>query len=764
MIKSIAVLQNFGIFENYTKPQNLEEFAKYNLIYGWNGSGKSTLSKVFECVSKGHIITDFPEAILRIETDKGTLDNKNILKKDLDICVFNSNFIKENINWDSLVKSILLISKEKIEEKKIWKEKKDTHKVKTISLEEKKREKQTFDDNAQKLLSAIAKNIKSRFQILDSTDSYFVSYNRSKVQTKINTHLAEISSGSLLLSKENLEKTQQAVSPKFKNPVQHSMALINEANFIQTAQRLNALFKETAASASIDYLLENPHIQSWIETGLEIHTNNTMCEFCGNPLIAERLKTLNEHFSESFKIFKARLNGATQWIQGNAIANITKIPLADLYEEFTADIPKLEEELENAISSLNKYLSSWQLALDKKLDNPFDTQLNAEAAPHSIFNTLNNAATAIEKKIKAHNDKAENFKNEIASAKSALELHFLSEEIRDSEYQTIENSLKALSEPITNLDQELQTLNLEIAELERQLNNESIGAEDFNGALHRFLGRDSISLRFDMTQKGYKILRAPENLPARNLSEGEKNAIGLIYFLTKLSENERDIKKTIVVFDDPVSSFDSNNLFNAHSFLRDRCQDAKQLFLLTHSFNYFKLARDWLNGKNKKTDAVGLPIIKSRFYSIDASLATPRVASLKNAPSSLTNFNSEYHFLYSTLKQYSNAQTLSMEIAFSVANMSRKLLEAFLTFKFPHGRGDFRSLMDQAITEPATCERIYRFINKYSHSQVIEFDDSAADNVVAESEYIVRDIFEEIKKLDALHYAGMEKTLAGSIA
>jgi wobble nucleotide-excising tRNase len=764
MIKSITTLQNFGIFADYAKPKELEEFAKYNLIYGWNGSGKSTLSKVFECVSKGHIIADFPDATLKMDTDIGIIDNKNLTKQDLDICVFNSNFVKENINWDSLVRSILLISKEKIEEKKIWKEKKDTHKTKSDLLEEKTREKQTLDDNAQKLLSGIAKNIKNRFQILDSTDSYFVNYNRSKVQSKITTHSSEIESGSLLLQTEILEKTQQAVSPKFKNSVQHSISPINQENFTQTAQRLNSLFKETATSTSIDHLLENPHIQSWIETGLEIHTNNTTCEFCGHSISIERLKTLNDHFSESFKIFKTRLNSATQWIQSNIISNPPRISIADLYEEFATDIPKLEDEVEEAITSLNQCLQEWQIVLDKKIDNPFDTQLVIETPSSSIFETLNISASAINKKITAHNDKAENFNTEIASAKTALELHFLSEEIRDSEFKKIEDSSKSLLNPIAELGKEIQTLNSEINELEKQLNNESIGAENFNDALHRFLGRDSISLRFDTTQKGYKILRIPENLPARNLSEGEKNAIGLIYFLTKLSENERDIKNSIVVFDDPVSSFDSNNLFNAHSFLRDRCQDAKQLFLLTHSFNYFKLARDWLGGKNKKTDAAHLPIIKSRFYSIDASLTAPRVASLKNAPSSLTNFNSEYHFLYSTLRQHLETQTLSMEVSFSVANMSRKLLEAFLTFKFPHGRGDFRNLMDQAITEPAKCERIYRFINKYSHNQVIEFDDSAADNIAAESEYIVRDIFEEIKKLDATHYAGMEKALATQTA
>lgn len=760
MIKSIATLQSFGIFKSYSKPPELEEFSKFNLIYGWNGSGKSTLSKVFECLSKGHIISDFPDATLKIDTDIGSIDNKNLIRRDLDVCVFNSNFIKENINWDSLVKSILLISKEKIEEKKTWKEKKETHKTKSDLLENKIIEKQRTDDNIQKQLSAIAKNIKSRFQILDSTDNYYVSYNRSKVQTKINSHHEEIKAGSLLLTEEAFKKTQQAISPKFKPTIQYTLDTASHQKYKELAERLNSLFRETAISTSIDYLLENPPIQSWIETGLAIHKSQADCEFCGNPISADRLSSLNDHFNESFRAFKARLTDAVQWIQGVTILAPPKIAISELYEEFACDIPSLEAEAEAAVESLNNHLQAWKVTLDQKIENPFDTTLAISTPLETLFESYNRSSREIQKKIRSHNEKAENFNNEITFAKSALELHFLSEEIRDSEYLKSEETSKKLDIPIDNIGKELRDLTAEIASLEKLLNNESIGANDFNRSLHRFLGRDSISLNFDTTQKGYRILRTPEDLPAKNLSEGEKNAIGLIYFLTKLSENERDIKNSIIVFDDPVSSFDSNNLFNAHSFLREHCQNAKQLFLLTHSFNYFKLARDWLAAKNKRSDPSVPPKIKSRFYCIDATLTTPRISAIKNAPNTLTNFNSEYHFLYSTLKQYTEERTLSMEASFSVANMSRKILESFLTFKYPHGRGDFRSLMDQAISDPAKCERIYRFINKYSHNQVIDFDDSASDNIAAESEFIVRDIFEEIRRLDGTHYAGMEKAIA----
>lgn len=117
MITSIAKLENFGIFGSYAKPATLEDFTQYNLIYGWNGSGKSTLSKIFECIAKGQIIEDFPEGILTINTASGIINNRNLASRPIDLCVFNSNFIKENINWDSIVKSILLISQDKLKKR-----------------------------------------------------------------------------------------------------------------------------------------------------------------------------------------------------------------------------------------------------------------------------------------------------------------------------------------------------------------------------------------------------------------------------------------------------------------------------------------------------------------------------------------------------------------------------------------------------------------------------------------------------------------------
>lgn len=42
MINKIKKIRNLGIFSDFKWPDALENFKRFNLIYGWNGSGKTT--------------------------------------------------------------------------------------------------------------------------------------------------------------------------------------------------------------------------------------------------------------------------------------------------------------------------------------------------------------------------------------------------------------------------------------------------------------------------------------------------------------------------------------------------------------------------------------------------------------------------------------------------------------------------------------------------------------------------------------------------
>ena len=297
--------------------------------------------------------------------------------------------------------------------------------------------------------------------------------------------------------------------------------------------------------------------------------------------------------------------------------------------------------------------------------------------------------------------------------------------------------------------------------LEDSLSNEGLGADQFNESLHKFLGRSEITLHFNPVKKGYEILRNDSDLVEGNLSEGEKTAVAFVYFITKLKENDNKIEDTIVVVDDPVSSFDSNHIFHAYSFLRINCDKAKQLFVFTHNFTYFKLIRDWFEGINRNRRRKNPPKEPNAFfYTIEASTAIPRHSTFKDADSSLVNYNSEYHYIFSRLHAYRSNPKLSRDEAFFTANLSRKLLESFFSFKFPKYRSDIAQLMDRGlkgceVTDEATKEKIYRFINKYSHSVVIEVDEDSSENLVGESQNVIGDIFAWLQEVDEVHYNEM---------
>jgi len=46
-LTKIKDIKGFRIFKDFEWPENLDDFARFNLIYGLNGSGKTTLTSIF---------------------------------------------------------------------------------------------------------------------------------------------------------------------------------------------------------------------------------------------------------------------------------------------------------------------------------------------------------------------------------------------------------------------------------------------------------------------------------------------------------------------------------------------------------------------------------------------------------------------------------------------------------------------------------------------------------------------------------------------
>ena len=500
-----------------------------------------------------------------------------------------------------------------------------------------------------------------------------------------------------------------------------------------------------------------------MEAGLGLHKrhNTNQCEFCGNTITEERTKQLEAHFNDDYKAFQDRLVKADSWLAGQYI-QAPMLPVAsDFYEELKKEYSEACTKLEKATTDLNEEISAWHTALKKKTANPLETGLVVEAIKESSIKAFNDAMTAISATVGKHNHKSANFKEETDKAKKQLELHYATTEVKDFGYYDKKSEVAERATANNGLKTTINNLNTEIRTLEESLSNEGLGAEQFNESLHKFLGRSEITLHFNPVKKGYEILRNDSDLVEGNLSEGEKTAIAFVYFITKLKENDNKMENTIVVVDDPVSSFDSNHIFHAYSFLRSNCDKAKQLFVFTHNFTYFKLIRDWFEGINRNRKRKSPPKDPNAFfYTIEASTAIPRHSTFKDANASLVNYNSEYHYIFSRLYAYRNSPALSRDEAFLTANLARKLLESFFSFKFPRYRSDIAQLMDRGlkgceVTDEATKEKIYRFINKYSHSVVIEVNEDSSENLVGESQNVIGDIFAWLQEVDEVHYNEM---------
>ncbi|WP_108672553.1 AAA family ATPase [Peribacillus acanthi] len=767
MISKIKKLQNFGIYQDFSHTIELNEFNRFNLFYGWNGSGKSTLSRLFRILDKREVPTALTDSYFEIEFKDGQLLTPDNLPDFLDsIVVFNQDFIQDNIDWNQTVESILLVSEEKIEERKELNDKYQRQKDILNDMKKINRRKKLIVEQNQKTLSRIAKEIKSNFKFLATNDNYYINYNKNKLEQLIITNKSILLEKSAILDDPTLELVTKAAKPEVKEGIDNYIPEIDFTKLEKVISEISNLLQEKIVSKTIRLLQENYRLSLWVEEGLELHHQKkaTTCEFCGNEIGKQRLKDLDNHFNTSFKNLKSSLSTQLQTIE-SLYVNANTFPSPEIfYEELQTEYLHNKKEYVLAISELNSYLLECKQQLMNKNNSPFEDfsipiYLNTDKK-----NQLKTISSNINKLISIHNIKTKDFKTKIKSEQHKLELHYATEALQDFDYFIKLQEIADYEKEVTGLVSEDRHVQNRITELESSLISAALGADKFNQKLSQFLGHQEISLEFNQKEKGYNIIRNinGNKIKARNLSEGEKTAIAFIYFITKLKENDKNINESIIVIDDPISSFDAKNLFNSYSYLRDECTHAKQLFVLTHNFAFYRLVRDWMKGKTKKRQDNGrqLKIPLYSFYTIETNFDNQRNSSIVNAHSSLFEYETEYHYIFYKLSLFKEKTQLNIEEAYLVANLSRKLLESFLSFKHPKKRTDFRQLAALAFDDETILEKVYRFINKYSHHQYFDFQDYSSDNLLGESQNIITDIFNAIRKKDTDHFNEMETIIA----
>lgn len=756
-ITRIAKMREHRIFRDFIWPNTLHDFGRFNLIYGWNGSGKSTLSHLFEhladhvAVTEGHV-----EFVVNGHSLNGAAFDTAANLPNLR--VFNREAVVRTISEaTSPLGPIYYFGEVNVESQKQLDADSKLLSKANGDLEKAKLSTKTKVNALNSFCSDKAKAVKV---LLAGPGSPYTTYTKNNFEKKC-TELID-RSGSL---PTRTAEEQAALNQKKSGSSLPSLTELDTEypDITKALEITKELLSRTVTSKIISRLEDEPEIAKWVEEGLRIHggevPTNT-CEFCGSMITSARRQALEGHFNDAYKSFLLDLEKAKNACEHRikALTGLVRHDPAKLYTNLQQNYGLKLKSLNDQEAKVRAYLTALNTALSAKATSPFqslDVASFIDGQDELSRDASVTALAEVNKLVREHNDTTDSFEKRVTAARKELE----EAQVADA-LNSYTEMVKALSEADAeekHLTEEVKTLGEQVGKLELELKQHRKPADELNSDLRSFLGRND--LQVDVLDTGYTIVR--NGVTALNLSEGEKTAIAFLYFLKSLRDTAFDIGKGVVVIDDPVSSMDAHALFSAFGHMREVTKDAGQLFIMTHNFGFFRQVKNWfhhMQGQRKPN----VSLRPARFFMLTANIdAGGRNGCIGNIDPLLEHFESEYHFLFKQVrKEAERTMPADLAVLYPLPNIARRVLEAFLAFKYPSLSSDGLQRTLEAVSfDPAKKIRIIRFTHSYSHGDRI--DEHGMDmTLLAEASQVMKEILELIKMMDEQHYNGMMEQIA----
>lgn len=749
-MKKIIKLHNFGTFKSFDATENLDPFSSYNLFFAYNGAGKTTLSRFFSFLSiDKYMPTEYRnEGYLddfKIELDDGTfITSFDSYSKH--IKVFNSDFISKEVDFNGNKLSAITVDfgsgqrkiKQKISfynhlfskllEKNINGEITDNILYSTKFNESEQSLETLYKDQAYEIRQELN---------LDS-NKYKITHFKNDIQS-YNSNTAVISAEDF--KQAQIIHNQNATSVINYNDQRAYILTEDEIN------KINSFLKKSVKRQNTSFKQE---IIDWIEKGknFNIEENGKRCFFCNNLIVdwEQRLNEINQIISKDneFEDFEKEFNNIKSNIN-NKIIKLSSI-------NFDSGISELEflEAYRNKAKSIKEDISIYKALYQTILNSISDALKEKEIDYTKInFNDFNYEA------IKNLKLKIEDFINLLNQNNNDISLlgkkqkeafnTIINYHIQQTAEQRniIEDAIKNYGNKIEKARKISQKILVKLNKLNNELENQSAAIETIEKYIDIVFTTKKFRFNYVEESKNYKIIRE-DGREAKNLSEGEKTVIAFSYFLATLEDKNINLKDTIVVIDDPVSSLDQNYLYNLLVLLYRRFKAPskfRQLFVLTHNFYFFKKFRDILLNANKSDKS------KVNFYKIIKEKDTSVIAP---ATQEFISYQSEYLSKISELKEFYNNDSLQETISIGIA--IRKVFEIFLSYQSPLETSLFRKF-EGVFKEESKIK--YRYLegiaNASCHTDEIDDLDALEPFKLCVGKNEIKQLFLFIREIDEKH-------------
>lgn len=638
-IKSIKEIKNIGTFANFTNGASFR-FEKLTFIYGLNTFGKTTLAGIFQSLKYND-----PDIINSRKTIPEQKENQKVVFSIFDKNPPEKDLTFRNNSWEqnTLSKNLEVFGAEFIHENLFT----------GLSIERGNKENFTnfiLGEQGVQIAEEIEKNKKNLGEKTRNKQNKLPKFIKNNTEVEINNFLildiskldrSKIEEELLKAKTEKQEEEKRLKEPqKILNLENPDKIAIIDFKIFKNLEKINDYLQKDYSNIKEEFLNSlNEHIgknsinkeitENWIKQGFSnTKDKNGNCLFCGQPLtsaknivdlydkyfdinyssyiteietqletelrnientyfnlqikftnqftIASKYRELisNQSFQDLLNIFEEKL----KCISDDAIENQKKALIQIIKE-------KVEQKNKKPYVSINKIdFDKFRSDLESYLKNLLEINICIDSIKENIneFKEQYKNTTKIEGKVKEINRNIEDLEYKKARIDQNEDCKTYLQEIEDIESlsKKIDKDRKKLDE---DQDKYLKKYFVKINDLFKRF-----GSHNF--ILDKNLENLGNKPVYTLKVKFYNQEITNEQMKTV-FSESDRRALALAIFLAKIElKTQQEKQDTIIVLDDPITSFDDNRTMNFIYFLRDNLPNMSQIIIFTH---YSKFLLDY---------------------------------------------------------------------------------------------------------------------------------------------------------------------------
>lgn len=735
MIETLEINQ----VATYDTRSSMENLKHLNFVFGTNGAGKTTIGRVVANKFK-------PEHANCTITWKDGVEMQSL--------VYNRDFVDANFNLEGNVKGIFTLGETDIANDLAIKAKKQevdgygvsiTRDVKTLGD-------LTLRSGKVQDLAELEADFKEQCWVRkrkydDAFSEAFTGVRNDAVKFKERFHQQQQSN---VAEPQTLEYLNKRAATVFGEAPQRQ-AEIPTLDFtrIVTLEAAPILAKRVVGKEDVDIaeMIHRLGHSDWVKAGqAHFEISSPKCPFCQQAAPEGLSTSLEDYFDETFE----QDTQAITHLQAAYEREEKSLFLALNAIEHSASTFLDREAFVRTQTVVYAKLRSNALILASKRKEPSaPRQLESLAEPLA---TIVNLITEANVKVTAHNRIVDSIGAEKTKLIAEVWRHILDE--MEVDHETYVRKKKGLTLAIDNLkslikkaEEAKSKAEHELRELEKKATSIQPTVDAINDLLKSF-GFKTFALAKADEQPHYKLVRKGGEDAKHTLSEGEKSFVTFLYFyhLIKGSNSESGAARDrVVVFDDPVSSMDSDVLFIVSNLIRALFDDmkngrgyVKQVFVLTHNV-YFHKEVCFASPSRKGGGKNAVPNLGRSYWVVRKTPTGPKLEHFDENP-----VKTSYELLWDELRK-------DERNPLTIQNTMRRILEHY--FKILGGI-DFDELCEKFEgRDKLVCRSLLSWVNDGSHFSHDDAHFAFGQDAIDDQVDIFKKIFERAEHLP--HYEMM---------